>query len=114
MRLPGACDEPPVSSGATVTVRSAHSNPVAGQLRRGATATGQAAWCGSAWGRPAESRPRVAVPGARPPYGSPSVRPRRHIRDTSLISLAVRVSRAVEGVVDGETGLSGEPTDRPA
>ncbi|MEV3888346.1 hypothetical protein ACOZDF_07725 [Streptomyces griseoincarnatus] len=42
------------------------------------------------------------------------MRPSRHIRDTSLISLAVRVSRAVEGVVDGETGLSGEPTDRRA
>ncbi len=60
------------------------------------------------------SKPRVTVPGARPPYGSPSVRPRRHIRDTSLISLAARVPRAVEGVVDGETGLSGEPTDRRA
>ncbi len=65
-------------------------------------------------GHPAESQPRVTVPGARPPYGSPSMRPSRHIRATSLISLAVRVSRAVEGVVDGETGLSGEPTDRRA
>ncbi|MGA5799009.1 CBS domain-containing protein [Streptomyces cellulosae] len=36
-----------------------------------------------------------------------------HIRDTSLISLAVRLARAVEGVVDVEPRLTGEPADRP-
>jgi CBS-domain-containing membrane protein len=34
---------------------------------------------------------------------------RGHIRDTSLISVAVRLIRAVEGVVDVEPRLTGEP-----
>ncbi|MFE7964638.1 CBS domain-containing protein [Streptomyces cellulosae] len=36
-----------------------------------------------------------------------------HIRDTSLISLAVRLARAVEGVVGVEPRLTGEPAGRP-
>ncbi|MGA5880231.1 CBS domain-containing protein [Streptomyces cellulosae] len=36
-----------------------------------------------------------------------------HIRDTSLISLAVRLARAVEGVVDVEPRLTGEPAHGP-
>lgn len=35
---------------------------------------------------------------------------RGHIQDTSLISVAVRLARAVEGVVDVEPRLTGEPT----
>ncbi|MEV0694789.1 CBS domain-containing protein [Streptomyces sp. NPDC050388] len=35
---------------------------------------------------------------------------RGHIQDTSLISVAVRLARAVEGVVDVEPHLTGEPT----
>lgn len=37
---------------------------------------------------------------------------RGHIRDTSLISVAVRLARAVEGVVDVEPQLTGEPAGR--
>ncbi|MFB9350478.1 CBS domain-containing protein [Streptomyces heliomycini] len=37
---------------------------------------------------------------------------RGHIQDTSLISVAVRLVRAVEGVVDVEPRLTGEPADR--
>ncbi|MFD7876963.1 hypothetical protein ACFV5G_23170 [Streptomyces sp. NPDC059766] len=37
--------------------------------------------------------------------------PRGHIRDTSLISVAVRLARAVEGVVDVEPQVTGESTE---
>ncbi|QKW48625.1 CBS domain-containing protein [Streptomyces buecherae] len=38
---------------------------------------------------------------------------RGHVHDTSLVSVAVRLVRAIEGVVDVEPELTGEPTPTP-